>query len=395
VLIVRRILIVGKKLANFPCIPWTNWDFSDALDYQALVLDCRVATDLPTFSIVAQRLRTYVANGHPVYVLLPEASSVPRHQALQMDHFPGVQLFVRAASGQTLQLRSSEPFFQSYIKILKRYEVYFDVRATDRAAWVDGIVDNVSQNICGKFGSIYFLHPPEPKSELLAFKIIIEHFGPDPPLSSNEPRPSWVDAAAASLPGLAELQSKIGEIEKRIRNENDTLETEREKAQHLAAWADLLWLDGIPLQIKVCEALKLLGVPVEATSLTGHLGDLTADVAGIHFVFEVTGSTGSIGIEKGRQLMQWIVDSPDPIKSKGVLVANAFRNVPPDERPPTPNHKIFVNEVESLAKRFGLALLDIRELYRVLCLKLAGKQVEVAEVIQDLQTSGSVRFRAA
>jgi hypothetical protein len=239
---------------------------------------------------------------------------------------------------------------------------------------------------------MYFLHPPDLKNELLAFKVIIEHFGPDPPLASNEPRPSWVDAAAATVPGLKLVQANIREIEKRIRDENDALQVEREKANQLSAWADLLWLDGIPLQTKVCEALKLLGVPAQTTSLTGHLGDLTADASGVHFIFEVTGSSGSIGIEKGRQLMQWVVDSPDPTKSKGILVANAFRNDPPDRRPPTPNHKIFVNEVEGLAQRFGLALLDVRELYRVVLSRLAGTSV-AAEVLEGLQTNGLVRFR--
>ncbi len=349
---------------------------------------------MPQFANILAKLKTYITNGHPVYVLLPEASNIGR-QPLQMDHFPNVQVSVHVASGQTLQLKSGEPFFQSYLSVLSGHKIYFDVRPHTQIAWVDGILDNVSRNICGRFGSLYLLHPPEQKSELAAFKIIIEHFGPDPPLISTAPKPDWVATTAASLPGVADVRARIREIENRIRTENESLEIEQRNENQLTAWTNLLWLDGIPLQVKVREALQFLGVPAEGTSLTGHLGDLTADAPNMHFIFEVTGSSGSIGIEKGRQLMQWVIDSPDPTKAKGVLIANAFRNDPPDKRPPTPNHKIFVSEVEGLAHRFGLALLDVRELYRVVCIKLDGKSVDSSDIMLDLQSSGPVTFRAS
>jgi hypothetical protein len=237
------------------------------------------------------------------------------------------------------------------------------------------------------------LHPPPKKNEQKAFKVILENFKPDPLPVSNFARPAWVDEAAAILPGVALLQTARASIADEIRKKSDLLKSEEEKLIGLSGWADILWLEGLPLQNKVSEALGLLGVRCIATDPSGHAADLTANESGVHFVFEVTGSSGTIGIEKGRQLMQWIAESADPAGTKGVLVANAFRNDRPDKRPPSQDKRIFVSELERLGTKYHLALLDVRELYRVLCLKLAGQAIDKSAIVSGLTSDGVVEFQ--
>src|SRR5260370_2378082 len=257
----------------------------------------------------------------------------------------------------------------------------------------DGIVDNVSRPICSKVQSIYLLHPPSRKLEQKALKVIIEHFGPDPIPISSVPKPSWIDEAASAIPGVAGIQAVRTSMRTEIQQKSKLLEIEEEKLRQLSSWADLLWLEGLPLQAKVSEALNLLGIAAASSDPSGHTSDLAADEPGVHFVFEVTGTSGTIGIEKGRQLMQCVADAPDPANSKGVLIVNAFRNEPPDRRPPTPDRRVFVLELERLAERYHMALLDVREIYRVVCAKLSGQAVDKTTIVNGLSGDGVVRFQ--
>jgi hypothetical protein len=389
----KRLLIVGADVANFHCIQWSEW-LSHALDYQALVLDCRKAAELPPHSVLAATLHPYVNNGHTVYAILPEAKAL-NNAPMSMSFFPGMQVNVIPAKGQTLNLRDADPLFKSYLAVLDGHEVCFQLTQAQQVIFVSGIADNISRSICGKYLTVYLLHPPAPKFEERAFKILIEHFGPDPLSVQKLSRPTWVDQTASALPGVAEIQHEIRSIQAEIEQRLGDLKKAEDKLAERAAWADLLWLDGMPLQMKVSEALNFLGVHAQTSSPTGHTGDLTADEQGIHFVFEVTGSTGSIGIEKGRQLLQWVSEAADPNTAKGVLIANAFRNHAPNGRPPTPDHKIFVTELEKFAERFHLGLLDIRELYRIVCLTLTGQTTDPSTVLNGLAIDGTVRFPIA
>lgn len=390
----RRLLVVGKELPNFPNTSWATWRAANPLDYQGLILDCRDLAQLPPQGTIAAELQKYMNIGHPVYVILPGAKVAEGLKGAALAVIPTMHLYVYSGAGQTLSLRNPDPLFQSYIKILEGHEIYFHLHyaTNQQPGWTEGIVDNVARLICAKIFSIYLLHPPPPRNEQKAFKTIIEHFQPDVPTISTLPKPSWVDEAAAKLPGVAEAATARKSIQAEIEVQNERLRKQENELASLTGWADLLWLDGIPLQTKVGEALRFLGISLSEVAPTGHAGDLSSQESGVQFVFEVTGSTGSIGIEKGRQLVQWTAEAPDPLNAKGVLVANAYRNDAPALRPPTPNHRIFVQDLERYAAKFHLALLDVRELYRVVALKLERGVIEKQIVIQGLQTDGVVRF---
>ena len=334
----RRLLIVGAEVPNFASVPWAGWSAANALDYQGVLLDLRDQRFAPNQASIATTLMSLVNNGHAAYVLLPEAkdASGPRNA---LTFLPDYHVFLEQAAGLTLKLNLGDPFFINYINALSGHEVFSRFHQLPNvSAWpiFTGIVDNVSRVICAKVASVYVLHPPARKLEQKAFKIIIEHFRPDPPPISTVAKPAWVDEAASAIPGVSQLQTVRAGIRAEIQQKSDQLAAEEEKLRALSSWADLLWLEGLSLQGKVSEALKLLGITTNSDDPSAHSSDLVADESGVHFVFEVTGTTGTIGIEKGRQLMQWVADAPDPANSKGVLIANAFRNDPPAQRPRDP-----------------------------------------------------------
>jgi len=381
-------------VANFPRITWPEWTSTNSLDYQGLLLDCREPQSLPSQALISTVLHTLIANGYTAYVLLPEAKHLSTAQQ-QLMVIPNYYVYLDRAAGQTLRVVSSDPLFEAYRAALNGHEVCFRLQQmSGTSPWpiITGIVDNVSRPLCAKIGTVYLLHAPPKKLEQKAFKAIIDHFGPDPLPVSNVPRPSWVDQEASTLPGVSELQAARASISAEIQEKTEILNAEEEKLKKLSSWADLLWLEGLPLQNKVGEALSFLGVQASSPDPSAHGGDLLANEPEAEFVIEVTGTSGTIGIEKGRQLMQWVADVTNPAAAKGVLVANAFRNDPPGGRPPA-GRRVFVAELEQLAARYHFALVDIRELYRVLGIKLSGKDVSRALIVSGLLMDGVVRFQ--
>jgi hypothetical protein len=388
---VRRLLIVGTDVPNFPSVSWSEWESANPLDFQGLVLDCRRPERLPSEISINHVLMTLANNGHTAYVILPDASALGPGKG-SVSWIPDFKLLMSPGSGRTLNVKSNDSLFENYKTVLAEYEMYFQLVPNVHQVWVAGVVDNVSRVICAKTRTIYLLHPPPQKLEQKALKIIIENFKPEPFPISSVSKPSWVDQAASQLPGVADVQAALTVVRGEIKQKHEQLRAEEDKLLQLCGWADLLWLEGLQLQEKVNAALNLISVASSSSSASGHTCDLSADESGTHFVFEVTGSSRTIGIEKGRQLMQWVTDAVDPNSAKGVLIANAFRNEPPEKRPPSPDHKVFVHELEKFAEKYHLALLDVRELYRIVCLKLTGKTIEKSTVLNALLADGVVRF---
>jgi hypothetical protein len=176
------------------------------------------------------------------------------------------------------------------------------------------------------------------------------------------------------------------------RNLSSQLAVDESKRQELQRWSEMLWLTGVRLQTRVSEALAFLGVQNESKNPTGHVEDLEGTCLGRPVIFEVTASAGSIGVEKARQLLQWIGESADPTNTKGVLIGNAYRNEPPEKRPPTPDHKIFVKEAEDMAQKFHFGLLDVQDLFELVLRKLSGEDIRAEWICERLQTDGVIKF---
>jgi hypothetical protein len=388
----NRLLAVGAKIPRLTCVGLNDWNTLNLLDYQAILLDCREEWTVSDFRGLANQLLVFLSNGHSVFVILPEATNLVKLPDRTLRFIPRVDLSLDVAKGKTLKVSSQLAVFHAYAKSLQGHELFIGAHVMNGSPWhwEPAITDNVNRAVCGKFHGVFVFHPPVRSLESLAFEAIFQHFKPDFEQPDPVPMPPWGSSEISQIPGVGEAEAMVGQIENRIKELEASRSEQLRRKEELEKWAGLLWLDGIPLQDLVEEAFQFIGFETKSKDPTGHSHDFVATHSTQTFLVEVTGASGSIGLEKGRQLMQWIADSDDPAASKGVLVGNAFRLESPEKRPPTPNHRIFVKELENLALKRGLALFDTRKLFRLVKAKLQGSGIEVAGVARFLMSDGEV-----
>lgn len=92
---------------------------------------------------------------------------------------------------------------------------------------------------------------------------------------------------------------------------------------------------------------------------------------GSHFVFEVKGLTKSAGEKDINQLqakkMQY--EQENKVKAKGVLIVNAWRELPLEDRN-TPDHPIFPNQMMVMTNIWEFCLMTTQQLFVLYCMKL-------------------------
>src|SRR5579859_3893430 len=119
----RRLLIVGAEVRNFPSIEWKDWASANPLDYQGLLLDCRKLQELPSQASISQILSALVKNNHTAYVILPEAPAAANLNGA-MTLIPNYHLYVMPGTGQTLHAKTGDSLFEAYIGALTGHEIF-------------------------------------------------------------------------------------------------------------------------------------------------------------------------------------------------------------------------------------------------------------------------------
>jgi hypothetical protein len=262
-------------------------------------------------------LEQYLVAGHTAYVIVPDLRDGQNQVQLQLVPYPFI---VEKAQGLTLSLAQNIPPFDKYIECLQGHEVVIKA-VHQQTRLVPTIVDNLHRTVCGYLnawkGHIYLLHAPAKSKEAEAFRIIVEHFKPDFVAPEPEAPPSWASTIIANLPGIREIEKSVAELKSRVTSLEGQIDSHLEKKQQIEKWAELLWLDGVPLQNRVREAFDFLGFQTESVNPTGHTHDLVLKHSGYSFYAEVTGSTGSIKIDKGRECCNGLL-IPHPPRKSGV-----------------------------------------------------------------------------
>lgn len=186
----------------------------------------------------------------------------------------------------------------------------------------------------------------------------------------ERPPPSWMEKI--KVPGENFDQKRLDALATEITK----MQTEYDAA--LSAYEEktrvkrLLYEKDEPLEEEVKNAFEELGftlVKKDDTDWVASSG--TADA-----ILEVTGSDGSIDIDKLRQLLNYLIDDykKHKIEKKAILVGNHFANDPIETR-----GEPFTEKVIGESKVHSMCLIPTLELFTIIC-RLREKKVKADDV---------------
>ena len=188
------------------------------------------------------------------------------------------------------------------------------------------------------------------------------------------PAPEW--CKNVTLPGMAEAEDKITEIDEKLREvELAKREAVRER-DDLLAYKKLLYEKGkTQLEPIVRKALDMIGfssMPGETISGTGFEIDGRTTVGSYPGILEVKGSKKQIGLDELSPFIPKILADLN-VKghpSKGILIGNGLCETKPTDRL---GEKVFSPHSLTAAKTQSIALVNSVELYVAVCGVLSGE----------------------
>jgi hypothetical protein len=182
--------------------------------------------------------------------------------------------------------------------------------------------------------------------------------------AQEQDRPGWADAF--SLPELEPVTDRIASLTSQLDDVRSELRSAQELADSVGRFRKLLYETGTEaLEPVGRDALAALGGSVELAEDPGVEDARVTDPSGRHFVVEIKGRTGSLKIADARQLQDWvtraIAHAPASWEGTGLLIVNAFADLPPSERKDP-----FPAPTKAFASRFGLTYMTTTQLFRAL-----------------------------
>jgi hypothetical protein len=184
--------------------------------------------------------------------------------------------------------------------------------------------------------------------------------------SQRTPSPKWIMHDEYSIAEETSCLEMIAEMEKQVEClKQKQLEAE-DRAMVAASLKGLLFETGMPLELVIIEALKLMGFKAEPFKDGDSEFDIVfEDFEGVRFIGEAEGKNDkAINIDKLAQLERNIQEDFEKNKSenyaKPVLFGNAYRLLPLTER-----SEYFTTKCITGAKRAGAALVRTPDLFPI------------------------------
>lgn len=221
--------------------------------------------------------------------------------------------------------------------------------------------------VFAKFEKGYIFILPKPNNKDKFIKYFIEKIMPvlninfEIKSGSEEPIPEEIKNLEVTQ--QKELKEKIEKQSEIIKNKKEKLNNLNIEYQKLEQWKDLLWQTGIPLENIVKDFFNLLGLKLEKQEI-----DLVGEYKGQEVFIEVKGNTKCIDHKNDfRQIQERKhYNSKDPQNTVALLVGNAFRLKPLNQRPPSEDNPIFAKSSIGIAEDTKIGLVSTIELYKII-----------------------------
>jgi hypothetical protein len=211
-------------------------------------------------------------------------------------------------------------------------------------------------------------------------EILCEEIG----LSLKSPEPDW--AQGIEMPGISELAQQVEETRLKIHRETEKVQELEVKTAEIYSYRRLLFATGSELEIIVKKSLERLGATVLPSKYSQE--EYILEFEGQEFLMEVKGVAKSIALSHIRQLNDYLLKYQEDTgkECKGILFANAWRNVPPEMRGQE-DTQVFPDNVIRRAEQWGISLIPSTDFFNVFIKALENPQL--AKGILEKITSAS------
>ena len=438
-----KILIIGSLGHQYvECIKWDTDPLPNIVDYHVVVVNVRTLTDELLLKINFEKIEEYqvaltrllISRG--LLLILTDFS-----RSVKRDIFPNyisnydwlpIEIGIRKESGTTIKI--IRDLYPKYFSSLKKWDYFFYITAdclkrvfyqmlghsntTDYTLPINNLIENrykkpLAAEILTEVRYVKESNPSEPlfnrkyydktPDKILgpivllpllegidskeAVNLLLEDMIGKPQTSLP---PDWVKAV--QMPLVPNIQNQIdGKNEEigRLQEEVNSLEEQKDNIEY---YKKLIYCDGPELEdvFKIC--LTELGVTIEPAKYAEE--EYCLVFKGKEYPVEAKGNAKSVSLTNLRQLMDYMLKYEEETeeKCKGILLGNAWKNKPIEER----NSKetlIFPNNVITRACDLNIALLSSVDFFYIFCSFLEGKITGEKIVDKIVNSKGVVDFR--
>lgn len=421
-----KTLVVGSSgHAHVTCAAWTELKSVNLKDFDAIVfnvtsLDDKTITRLPRYGFfdeVRKQLSLLMNSGGRIIALTPERRAIKQKDEWRTNwEWCPFEIRTHPEADDTVEIKRA--VFGRYLSKLKRWTFYFFIpenALTHELTDVFGSTYNTGyklspdafvinrygkmlagevsllaslsdgHNFC-RYGSITVLPLIAELEQREAMNLILEDLIGKPQQSLP---PDWVDQIP--MPFVDAINAEIAQKNAAIASLQQEIAATAQKLAEIEKWKKLVYTTGRELEQIFEEAVIKLGSKTKPAAAEEEFIFEHKENAG---VVECKGVSKSISLEHVRQTDSHVLKfiAAEDRNGKGVLLGNAWRNLPLSERGKT-DTPIFPDNVVKHAAQREIALVGANDFLEMFCRFLKG-EVSGEAVLDAMSTqSGIVDFR--
>jgi hypothetical protein len=420
-----KTLVVGSTgHAHVTCVAWTELNSVNLKDFDAIVfnvtsLDDRTITRLPHYGFfgeVRKQLSRLMGSGGRIIALTPELRAIKQKNDWRTNwEWCPFQIGTQPEAGDTVKIKRT--VFERYLSKLKRWTFFFfipECPLTGELTDLFGSTYNTEYKfpadafVINRYGKMLagevslIAHPAD--SHILecgsvtvlpliaeleqkeAMNLILEDLIGKPQRSLP---PDWVDQIP--MPFVDTINDEIAQKNAAIESLRQEIAARSQKVAEIEKWKKLVYTTGLELEQIFEDAVIKLGAKTKPAAAEE---EFIFEHKGNAGVVECKGVSKSISLEHVRQTDSHVLKfiTAEERNGKGVLLGNAWRNLPLSKRGEA-DTPIFPNNVVKHAARREIALVGANDFLEVFCRFLKG-EVSGEAVLDAMSTqSGIVDFR--
>ncbi len=211
-------------------------------------------------------------------------------------------------------------------------------------------------------GPLILLPMPTEVSDRDAVNIILENFFG---LQQKTLPPQWIEEV--DIPGIPEIKFEVENKYHQIEQLKTEIKPLLQRKEELEKYKQLLFETGTPLEEICKQTLQTMGCNILPADLAEE--DFIVEFEGQQAIVEVKGNTKSISLSNlsqlGRYREDYLIERGEDKKS--ILIGNAWRLLPLDERGKSNSQVPFPENVVSYATKRNIALISSIELFQAHC----------------------------